>query len=217
MSMSHLETPDVSSAAGRAYRHVKELVLSGALSGGSAISEVALSRELEISRTPLHEAFLRLAAEGLLTLESRKGAIVVPPSPRESDDVIDMRLAIESACMRRVVNDAHAEQLARALRPILERQRDRLRAGDVDGYIDVDRVFHTTVILAARNPLATQFTHMLADRVARLRAQIFQNKPETLAQTLSEHEDLLDAVSVEDPGRYAELLNAHVERLRGVW
>lgn len=217
MAKARPETRDGSSAAARAYEHVKGLVLSGALPGGTAISEVTLSRELAISRTPLHEAFLRLAVEGLLTLESRKGAIVVPPSPHEVDDVIDMRLAIESACMRRVVNDGNTEQLASALSRIIEQQQDQLRARDVDGYVTADQTFHTTVILTAGNRLATEFTYRLADRVARLRAQIFQTKPETLAQTLSEHEELFGAVSAEDPDRYADLLSAHVERLRGVW
>jgi DNA-binding GntR family transcriptional regulator len=205
------------SAAERAYQHVKTLVLSGALSGGSVISEVTLSRELAVSRTPVHEAFLRLAVEGLLTLESRKGAVVVPASPREADDVIDMRLAIESACIRRVVDDGRAEQLADALGLILEEQRSRLSTGDTYGYLNADRDFHTTVILAAANPLATQFAQTLADRVGRLRAQIFRIKPETVAQTLSEHEDLLAAVAAEDSARYADVLSRHVERLRGVW
>ena len=66
--------------------------------GRAALRERGRARDLEISRTPVREAFLLLEAEGLLELYPRRGALVTPISPTESDDVLEARLLIEGHC-----------------------------------------------------------------------------------------------------------------------
>src|ERR1700759_4873918 len=85
------------SAAERAYEKTKQAIIRGELAPGTMTSELLVGQQLGISRTPVHEAFLRLAAEGLLTLESRKGAVVRPMSPSEARDVLEMREAVEGS------------------------------------------------------------------------------------------------------------------------
>lgn len=67
-------------AKDRAYDFVKDQVLRGAYAGGDLISEGDVSKELQMSRTPVREAFLRLEIEGLLRLYPQRGALVVPVS-----------------------------------------------------------------------------------------------------------------------------------------
>src|SRR6201995_5477722 len=64
------------SAAEHAYQATKGAIIRGDLAPGTMTSELLVCQQLDLSRTPVHEAFLRLAAEGLLSLESRNGAVV---------------------------------------------------------------------------------------------------------------------------------------------
>src|SRR4029079_17067373 len=98
------DRPSVQSAAQRAYAHVKERLLDGRFPGGTLLSENALARELGISRTPLRQAFGQLEAEGLVELYPRRGALVVPISASEADDVHGPRELIECHCARRAAD-----------------------------------------------------------------------------------------------------------------
>src|ERR1700727_459842 len=86
------------SATTSAYRFAKERLLDGRFAAGALLSENEIARELGISRTPVREAFLLLEAEGLLELYPRRGALVTPISPTESDDLWEARLITEGHC-----------------------------------------------------------------------------------------------------------------------
>src|SRR6201996_1791220 len=86
------------SATTTAYRFAKQRLLDGRFPAGELLSENEIARELGISRTPVREAFLLLEAEGLLELYPRRGALVSPIAPTESDDVLEARLLIEGHC-----------------------------------------------------------------------------------------------------------------------
>ena len=114
---------DLASAAERAYEHTKLAIIRGDLAPGTMISEGLICERLGISRTPVHEAFLRLDAEEFLTLASRKGAVVRPISPREALDVLEMREAVEASAAARSDRRATPRRAARA------RARARRRRG----------------------------------------------------------------------------------------
>ena len=115
------------SAAERAYAYVKERLLDGRFAGGTLLSENELARRLGISRTPVREAFRQLEAEDLLELYPRRGALVIPISPSEADDVLEARLLIEQHCARRVA--AYGGEVAPALREAIAEQKRSLAAG----------------------------------------------------------------------------------------
>src|SRR5215210_9105741 len=88
-------------AKDRAYAWVKEQILEGIYPGGELLSEGEVARRLEMSRTPVREAFLLLEAEGLLRLYPKRGALVVPVSAAEVTDVMETRELVESFAIRR--------------------------------------------------------------------------------------------------------------------
>src|SRR5919107_1038207 len=93
------------SAARRAYEHVKARLLDGTYRDGVLLSEGAIAAELEVSRTPVREAFLQLEGEGLLELYPKRGALVVPVTVAEVADVFDARMALERHCLVRLGGD----------------------------------------------------------------------------------------------------------------
>jgi DNA-binding GntR family transcriptional regulator len=173
-------------------------------------SELLICQQLGISRTPVHEAFLRLAADGLLSLESRKGAVVRPMAPSEARDVLEMREAVESAAAARVIAEGCPPELMTALRDLLAAQEQALADRDSDAFVEADDSFHTAVVTASRNSVAAHFTRFLRDRQQRLRHQLFRVRPEQFATVLRQHGLLADALEAGDARRYAELLAEHV-------
>lgn len=216
--MSIPDTPANSTgqaASDRAYEHVKRAIIRGDLPGGTAVSENALCQEIGVSRTPVHEAFLRLAAEDLLSLESRKGAVVRPMSPNEAADVLEMREAIESTAASRVVRDDRHGELTPVLDALLDQQDAAVAKGDVAAFIEADDDFHTAVVVASRNPVAMHFTRMLRDRQQRLRHLLMRVRPDQLQSSLMQHRALRAAIKDGDADRYASVLAEHVASHRG--
>src|SRR5215208_6890358 len=83
------------SAARRAYAHVKARLLDGTYRDGVLLSEGVIASELEVSRTPVREAFLQLEGEGLLELYPKRGALVVPVTAGEVEAVMETRVLVE--------------------------------------------------------------------------------------------------------------------------
>jgi DNA-binding GntR family transcriptional regulator len=198
------------SAAERAYEATKQAIITGELAAGSMTSEILVCQQLGVSRTPVHEAFLRLAAEGLLSLESRKGAVVSPMSPSEARDVLEMRGAVEAAAAARVIAEGMTPELARALQALLDTQAGALASGDTNAFVDADDAFHAAIVAASRNEVAVHFTRFLRDRQQRLRYQLLRVRPEHFGTALDQHRQLAATLADGDTRRYRALLTEHI-------
>ncbi|MFC9549997.1 GntR family transcriptional regulator [Rhodococcus sp. NPDC056960] len=205
-----------SAAAERAYAHTKSQILNGDLVGGQLVSEGNIGAELGISRTPVHEAFLRLGAEQLLDLVSRKGAIVRPMTPTEAADVLAMRKAIEAASAGQVFAAGGPNQrIADRIAENLDSQQALVAAGDVAGFVDADDDFHALLIEASDNPLARQFYEQLRGRQQRLRNLLLRVDPANLASSFADHQELAACFTSGDEDGFSAALVAHLNRYQG--
>jgi DNA-binding GntR family transcriptional regulator len=173
-------------------------------------SELLVCQQLGLSRTPVHEAFLRLAAEGLLSLESRKGAVVRPMSPSEVRDVLEMREAVEAMAAARVIADGTHAGLATTLDGLLAVQERTAASRDIEAFVEADGAFHAAIVAASGNTVAVHFTRFLRDRQQRLRHQLLRVRPEQLTAVLEQHRRLAAALADGDADRYRRLLAGHV-------
>jgi DNA-binding GntR family transcriptional regulator len=200
------------SASDRAYLHVKRQVLAGGYDGGDLITEGQVAQALDISRTPVREAFLRLEVEGLLRLYPKRGALVVPVSPREIDEVVEARLLLEEFAARKVARTDGLGEVVARMRDVIKRQRAAAAAGRPDDFSDLDREFHAAVLRAAGNTILARQYDGLRDRQVRMNIATLTNRPGRFEQILTEHTALCDALSTGALERYVALLGAHVSR-----
>lgn len=202
-------------AAERVHEHVKERILSGEYAAGALLSEVEVAAALEVSRTPAHEAFRRLEAEGLLQLIPRRGAVVVPVGPREAVDVLEVRHALETAAVRRLAGrtgeaDAAREAVMPRLADLIERQRRLADAGDVPAFAAVDEAFHRAIVSASGNGVADRLYATLADRQRLMTVGSVGGRPDHLRTLVAEHETLATAVGAGDHAGFDAALLAHL-------
>ncbi|SEK54556.1 GntR family transcriptional regulator [Nonomuraea pusilla] len=209
------ELPGRASAAHRVYAATKELILNGELPAGSLISEGEIAQRVQVSRTPVREAFLRLEAEELLTLHPKRGAVVVPVPPGEAADVLELRQALEHSAAERIARDGLAAEGEAALRELIARQRELAEAGDVSGFAAADEAFHRGIVEASGNRLAARFYATLGDRQRRMSVSALRPRPHRLHVLADEHETLLGHLVAGASDDFAAALRGHLIATHG--
>ncbi|HEX3589987.1 MAG TPA: GntR family transcriptional regulator [Pseudonocardiaceae bacterium] len=197
-------------AARRAYVATKDLILSGRLPAGSLLSEGEIAGRLSLSRTPVREAFLRLETEDLLHLIPKRGAVVVPVPATEAADVLDVRLALETAAVRRLRGRDDLTAVLAGLDELADRQAGFAADRLVAEFAEVDEEFHRAIVHAAGNAVADKFYATLADRQRRMTIGAVGPHPDRLAAIVAEHRTLRDLVADRDVPGFAAFLERHL-------
>ena len=197
-------------ASDRTYSFVKNAILAGDYVGGTLISEGEVAAAIEVSRTPVREAFLRLAAEGLLLLYPKRGALVVPVSASEIHDVLDARLVIERHAADMVIASGRNRRLAGQMRAMLEQD---LPAGAAAS-ADLDRRFHAALVAEAGNRLLSSFYDSLRDRQLRMATAALLQNPERHRAVQAEHAALANLIEAGDSAAVTAALSRHLEATR---
>ncbi|MBO0769591.1 MAG: GntR family transcriptional regulator [Solirubrobacterales bacterium] len=193
------------SAAERVYAQIKEEILGGALPGGALLSEGEVAKRLAVSRTPAREAFVRLAAEDLLSLLPRRGAVVTPLS--SAVDLLETRHALETSAVARLARLADRERRLAGARAALEAQ---LEAGDVAAFVAADERFHLELVRASGNELAAGFYATLGDRQRRMTTQAINLDAALLSALAPEHRGLLELAEAGGSEAFSKALWEHL-------
>jgi len=194
------QAPKVS-ASRRAYLHVKERILDGALPGTTLLSEVEIAEELGMSRTPVRAAFVQLEAEGYLRLYPKRGAIVVPVSPQEAAEVIETRWVIERHAIEQASPELGAELVTAAA------THDQLEGAEL---VDADRAFHHMLVAGTGNTILLALYDTLRDRQRRM-ARVSTGTPERKARIVDEHRALAAALAAGETDEALKLLRRHLD------
>ncbi|WP_405819101.1 GntR family transcriptional regulator [Streptomyces sp. NBC_01390] len=205
LAVQHVKQPP---AAERVYAHVKEGVLDRRYEGGTLLTEGELAEAVGVSRTPVREALLRLEAEGLIKLYPKKGALVLPVSAQEIADVVETRQLVEEHTIRKAV--PASPQLIARLTELLDRQREQAAAGDLAGAAVTDRCFHAEIVRSGGNEILSRLYDQLRDRQLRMGVAVMHAHPDRITKTLTEHQEILDALRSDDPEAAVAIVHRHV-------
>jgi DNA-binding GntR family transcriptional regulator len=192
----------------RAHDHLRDEILAGRLTPGTELSEVALAASLGVSRGPIREALGRLAAEGLVTVRPRRGAVVRALSGDEFMEAYQVREALEMMAVRLAVPKLAPEDVAE-LEQRIEEMSDRSGAGDVSGFFEANSAFHQVFFDASGN-------RMLAGLYRQLRGQIDRHWARSLElrgdvkRSIAEHKAILRAAKAGNVDRAVHLVSEHI-------
>ena len=197
------------SAADRAYDFTKERILDGEFAQGRLIAEGEVSDAVGVSRTPVREAFLRLEAEGMLRLYPKRGALVVPISAADVEDVMETRLLIERFAIRRVIElDLDLDgQLAAALAA----QEQHAAAEDAVAFVDADREFHRVFVAATGNAIVLRTHDSLRDQQNRMGLAALGTSSDRMERILEQHRAIVAAVRQRDAAEAEALIDHHLD------
>ena len=194
------------------YRTLRDLIVDGVLTPGARLVEAELGRQLGTSSTPIREALVTLAAEGLVTLSPHQGAHVSRLAYAEIEERLVMRDALEAAAMERVVQNLVDRDLAMA-RGHLDEMRRAMDAGDARTYRSAQRASREAWLAAAHYPRLTKLILDLQDQDARVSLFLITRRSERWTADLKASRQRLDAIAARDAPRATAITRAWHERL----
>lgn len=179
-------------------------ILSGRLSEGTSLRQEEIASSYGISRMPVREALLALAAEGWIIHERNKGAFVAPLDPNEVEEIFDIRGALEALALRKSLPKLTNEQKRAATRAL-----DQLEAADSASVATAHRAFHLALYAAAGDRLLKLVRHYLdaAERYLVIEDALLPVEDDNR----DEHKMLLAAAVANDVEGAVELIKPHVE------
>ena len=187
---------------------LEEQIFNGTFANGERLDEVRLAERFGVSRTPLREAFQKLALSGLVEQIPRRGVFVRQPGPVELIEMFEVMAELEAVCGRLAavrISDAALAELGEANARCL----DAVAAHDADAYYWENERFHQIIYRESGNGFLEQETLNLHNRLQPFRRAQLRLRGR-MNQSMTEHEEIMDALSAGDAERAAASLRSHV-------
>ncbi len=227
-----INSPTMTSSVARLLR---QAILDGAIPGGSVIRQEEVARKFGVSRVPIREALLKLEGEGLVETQPRKGVVVTVLSTEDFEEILEMRIALESIAIERAAerftsaHAAHAMVVVEQGREVLTRSRNPDFAKEFESrWGELNWDFHRRLYEPAQRPRLLAAIENLQQLFARhLRMHIAVRDPQTQppsgalredaaanlqewATVLDEHEQMVQACTRHDPAAAVAVLRHHI-------
>jgi DNA-binding GntR family transcriptional regulator len=161
-----------------------------------------------VSRGPVREAIGRLAAEGLVTVRPRRGAIVSALSHQEFLQAYQVREALETLAIRLAVPRLTEEELDR-LDGLVERQAEAVDEDEIDTFFDLNGEFHELLVRVSGNAPLQDMYRQLMGHMGRYLTRSLALRG-TVRRSVVEHRAIARACRARDPQRAERLLRNHI-------
>ena len=193
-----------------AYESLRDSILNGHLRPGEIYNEMALAKELGISRTPVREALLELSSQGLVTFLPRKGVVVKNYTRKNVKELFDLRRVIELAAVEKVATTVPPCDLSSLEKSILD-QRKANKKRDFLEFMKADRIFHSKFCELTDNRHFVRIVENIRDLVhfMGMRGLAVENRAEIV---IKEHEKILDAVRERNPSKAKKAMAYHLDQ-----
>lgn len=198
---------DHASLTERVFEQLRDAIRGGELAPGSLHSVVELSNQLGVSRTPVREALLQLASNGMVRFERSRGVRILQLSTKDIEEIYTLRLLLEAPAAYLAATHMSDEQ-KETFTAAFDGMRAACEAGNEKLFQKHDFTFHETILRAADNS-------RVVDAVAKVRSQMHSlglstTKTRTLEDILAVHERIYVAVLDADAAGAARAAQDHL-------
>lgn len=192
----------------RVYEHLREEILNNRIAPGALLQEVPLAESLGVSRGPIREALGSLAAEGLVTITPRRGAVVTALTKHDFLEAYQVREALEALAVRLAVPRMSDDELDALEGPIEEMLRCSARGDDM-GFFEANAAFHEAFVVASGNTKLVEIYRRLIGQMGPYRRPSALLRG-SLDRSIAEHRAIMDAARARDSERAAKLVLDHI-------
>ena len=190
--------------------HIRADILACVLTPGAKIHEQVLAEQYGVSKSPVRDALMRLAQQGLVEILPRKGYRVVPVSVADAREMYDMRLLLERECVLRAVESAHDATLTG-----LDQFREFDARRGLPAWIQYNREFHLAVANACGNRRLARATADVVEHFDRLTyLGVAPLRDHALSEFVAEHARIINALQRRDKRDAQALMREHVDSSR---
>lgn len=194
------------------FLELEEEILSGKLTRGTSLQEIALSERLGVSRTPVRSALHRLADDGLVDVSANRGAVVVGITKDDLVDIYKIRVRLEGLASA-VAAEKITEQGLQTLRESVQLSEFYLSCTaktSADRLKELDSEFHETIYKATGNRLLCKTLSELHRKI-KLYRKLSLSVPGRLERSVEEHREILEAIEAKNSAEADRLTSLHIE------
>ena len=197
------------------YRSLREQIISGRLRPGEKLSDLRLSAELQVSRTPVREALYRLAQDGIVQVLRRRGFAVARITPRDVRELYEIRLGLEILAVR-----LGGPQLSPAALATAQQAHDTMAElllagaeGGIASFHRADWELHHALFVAAQNRRLLAMREGLQAQLDVLQVYGLRLEP-LFILSIEHHAAVLEALTARDWRAAEEAMSRHIVEMQ---
>jgi DNA-binding GntR family transcriptional regulator len=187
---------------------IRTAIVSGSWSPGERHSMKEVAAVLDVSRTPVREALLKLADAGLIAFEPNVGFVVLRRTPSQIAEIFHLRLLLEVPAVE-LTASTNDPRIVSELREEIAQMWAAASVDDAVGFMRHDRRFHDLAVGGAGNTRLVTIVQSLRDATSTLGASTV-HRSRSLSDIASEHQPIMDAIENHEPEEAANALRAHL-------
>ncbi|MFQ5660043.1 MAG: GntR family transcriptional regulator [Gammaproteobacteria bacterium] len=194
----------------QAHARLKKAIREGVLTQHRFYPLRELAEQLGVSRTPVREAAIKLAHEGLAEIVPQRGFRVRTIPPAEVTEVFELRRILEGRAVEKLAERANRSDV-RALFTLLERQERAIK--DIPRFLDIDEEFHMRLLELSGLPRARDFLVTLRDIICLLGLEALNVGGRT-EEVLKEHTAIVEGIARSNASEARQALLLHLDSTR---
>ncbi|MEP3048165.1 MAG: GntR family transcriptional regulator [Roseibium sp.] len=210
-----LEAPKPKTITTLAMEQIRQLIFDGELAGGSDHLESELADRLGMSRTPVREATLMLAQQGLLEVRPRKGVRIATLSLQDMEEIYSILTELESLSAEEAASKNYSERDLDRLLESIEAMDLALGNEDREAWAVADEAFHRELVRLGGNTRIQSIVSMMSNQVRRARALTLYIRPLPLKSN-EDHRAVFNAIKIGDAKLAREKHRRHRRQAREV-
>jgi len=196
----------------QAYNFVKAHIMNRSLKPGQPITDGQIADQLNISRTPVREAFYLLEHEGLLIRQDKRGWKVYSLSLEDITEIFDIKVQLEGLIARRAA-ECKDEGKRAALKDLVERMKQASACNDHEAWRQADMDLHHVIFDMAGNERASHIINNLNAQWYRLRIGLVAMEGR-VERSNREHEGIVSSILIRDGNEAERQMRSHLNDLR---
>ncbi|MCR4431916.1 MAG: GntR family transcriptional regulator [Tepidanaerobacteraceae bacterium] len=206
--MQMAEYKELKSKKDYAYEKIKDDILNNVIKPGSVLNERELCESLNISRTPVREAILKLASDGLVEILPNRGAFVTNITYEVITEIYDIREVLEGLAVKLFCICATEEEIDE-LKRVLDLQERMKQNNDLEKFVEYDKTFHHLILKGCKNKNLKNIMENIRTKIERITNLTVKDiaRAET---TLTHHKEIFKEISQRNYVEAEKLMKHHI-------
>ena len=205
-----MNTPNLSMTQ-KAYQEIKSMIMLGKLAPGQIVNEAMMQEKLHLGRTPIHEAFLQLSQDQLVTIIPRKGIQICSISVKQIHDIFEARIFLEPAILEKYADCLDLNHFS-----VLLNNFQCLTDGGIPedkemamGSVFLDNELHSAIIRSSKNDYLIEMMNHYLDLLSLIRMTTTLRSARAVSSN-QEHFQIVQAIVKHDISKACLLLKEHL-------
>lgn len=205
MNLSKMQAIGKSPLTTIVYENIKKAIVTGDIKPGTRITEAKISEQLEVSSTPVREAFRRLESERLVNIIPYRGVVVQEFSTKEVEEAYQCRRSLEILATELALQHIDEKGIEK-LQELIEQSKVEK---DHSEYVKINSTFHDTIVSYSKNDALKNLLHQIHDIIYHNR-NFAPFNPVRKKEIGEEHERIVQALKVGDKEEASQATSDHV-------